>query len=182
MICCTIIAFLFGGILYAARKLRLMPQSDNTSPLLWTLDNVEVQTKHDHQPQHFDWRVRARSFRYAFNGISAVLQSEHSVWIHLGAAFFAIGLGIFLEIDFTAWRWITLCIGMVIASEIMNTAIEKACDAITTDDNPLIGQAKDMGAGAVLVFSLSALIIGALTFAPFLAGVEHAFLLDICAG
>jgi len=179
MICCTIIAFLFASGLWALRKFRLIPQTTNANPLEWTLDQATEQVQ---SGEHFDWRARAHSFRYAFNGIKLVFQREHSSWIHLGAAAIAIVFGILLKIDLNAWRWIALCIGLVIASEIINTAIERACDAISTDDNPLIGQAKDMGAGAVLICSISALIIGALTLAPYVGDVGNPFLLDICGG
>ncbi|HAR53457.1 MAG TPA: hypothetical protein DCS45_16520, partial [Roseovarius nubinhibens] len=105
-----------------------------------------------------------------------------SAWLHLGAAALAIGLGLVLKIDLAAWRWIILCIGLVIAAEILNTAVETTCNAITTAPHPLIGRAKDMAAGAVLLCALTALILGALTFAPYLQESAAAPQWDICSG
>jgi diacylglycerol kinase (ATP) len=180
MICCTLIALLFGSLIWAARKLRVLPATQTASPLNWTLSTSPSSPQITPAPEKFNWHVRARSFRFAFNGINEVLRSEHSAWIHLGAAVSAIAFGIFLQIDLAAWRWIVFCIGLVIASEIMNTAIENACDAITTEHNVLIGKAKDMGAGAVLLCSITAFIIGMMTFLPYILVAKYPFELDIC--
>ncbi len=180
MICCTVIALLFGSVVWFARKLGLLPGSMAADPLRWRLESRPLPIQRPAPAMRFDWRVRARGFRCAFNGVYLVLRSEHSAWIHLGAAACAIVLGVVLQIDLAAWRWIILCIGMVIASEIINTAIENACDAITTDTNAQIGLAKDMGAGAVLLCSITALIIGGLTFTPFLVAEESTQILDLC--
>ncbi len=57
---------------------------------------------------------------------------------------------------------------MVITAELLNAAIERLADRITREEDPLIGQAKDLGAGAVLITALSALVVGLLIFLPHL--------------
>jgi len=109
-----------------------------------------------------------------------VLCGEHSAWIHLFAAAVAIALGLSLNIDLEAWRWIILCIGLVIFSEILNTAIEAVCDVVSPQYNAVIGLAKDMGAGAVLVCAITALVIGALTFAPYIGLQDSIPFIEIC--
>lgn len=186
MICCALIALLFGALLWIARTLRLLPAAETASPLSWTLEPTDptALTETSTPPataRKFTWRHRARSFGFAAHGIKLVLRREHSAWLHLGAAALAIGLGLVLQIDLAAWRWIILCIGLVIAAEILNTAVETTCNAITTAPHPLIGRAKDMAAGAVLLCALTALILGALTFAPYLRASTAAPQWDLCS-
>ena len=50
----------------------------------------------------------------------------------------------------------------------MNTAVETVCDALHPDHNKLIGIAKDVAAGAVLMSGVGAVVIGLLTFWPYL--------------
>ena len=56
----------------------------------------------------------------------------------------------------------------VLSSELLNTSIERICDRITKDRDPLIGNAKDLAAGAVLIFACKSLIIGAIIFTPYI--------------
>ncbi len=57
-----------------------------------------------------------------------------------------------------------ILIALVIAAELVNTAIENTCDAVTTEQNANIGRAKDMAAGAVLVLSIAAAAIAVIFF------------------
>lgn len=60
----------------------------------------------------------------------------------------------------------TLCIGMVIAAELFNSAIEKLVDIVSPEWNPLAGKVKDIAAGAVLVCAIVAGITGLIVFLP----------------
>ena len=48
----------------------------------------------------------------------------------------------------------------------MNTAIERLCDRVSMERHPLIKAAKDIAAGAVLLFVIAAIIVGSLIFIP----------------
>ena len=61
-----------------------------------------------------------------------------------------------------------LCIGLVIAAELVNSAIERVVDLASPEQHPLAGQAKDLAAGAVLVCAMAAVIVGILVFLPYL--------------
>jgi diacylglycerol kinase len=61
-----------------------------------------------------------------------------------------------------------LCIAAVLSSELLNTAVERICDRITKDRDPLIGNAKDLAASSVLIISAITLIIGAIIFTPYI--------------
>ena len=74
------------------------------------------------------------------------------------------------------WCWIVIAATSVWTAEALNTALELLADAATKDFHPLIGHAKDVAAGAVLVTAIGASIIGAIIFWPYvydlLFGVE----------
>jgi Diacylglycerol kinase len=61
---------------------------------------------------------------------------------------------------------VLFCIGLVISLEMINSAIERYCDLVTTDFHPGIKVIKDVAAGAVLVASITSLIIGLIIFIP----------------
>jgi undecaprenol kinase len=58
------------------------------------------------------------------------------------------------------WALVALAIGLVIAAELLNTAVEAVVDLVTVDDHPLAKRAKDVAAAGVLVAVLGALGIG----------------------
>ena len=64
------------------------------------------------------------------------------------------------------WCLVILAIALVIACEAINTAIEFLTDRVSTEPHPLAGKAKDVAAGAVLVASMGAAVIGAIDFWP----------------
>ncbi len=61
-------------------------------------------------------------------------------------------------------------------AEGFNTAIEAVCDVVSPEYHPLIKVAKDMGAGAVLISSIFAALIGLSIFSPFFKEVTHGFM------
>ena len=114
----------------------------------------------------FTFRARARSFVYAFQGVRALLQREHNAWLHLVAAGGAGAAGWFFGISQSEWCLVAFAVGSVLAAEAFNTAIESLADAVAPGRNPLVGKAKDLGAGGVLLTSLAAAIVGLIVFAP----------------
>ena len=116
----------------------------------------------------FSWRARARSFKYAFQGIATLLRDEHNARIHLAATALAVILGALLGISPTEWCIVIILIGAVFALEAVNTAIEAVCDKVSPDFQPLIKKAKDTAAAAVLFMAIAAVIIGAIIFIIYL--------------
>lgn len=132
-------------------------------------------TQEDKKPfapraERFSVRGRIASFGYAFSGLWRVIKTEHNAWLHLFAAMVVILAGWVLDISANDWTWIILAIGWVWTAELLNTAIEKVCNAVSPEYNPLIGAAKDIAAGAVLISAIGAALIGAIRFWPYLAG------------
>lgn len=114
----------------------------------------------------FSWRKRLKSFRFAFHGIKKLVQNEHNARIHFVALIFAIGFGIFFQIELTEWMAIAIVAGLVLSSELINTAIEKLADFVEPAWNAKIGLIKDYCAAAVLVSAIVALIVAGLIFVP----------------
>ena len=106
------------------------------------------------------------SFRFALAGFAELFRLEPNARIHATAALVTIGLGLFFKIQALEWALITLCFGGVFAAELVNTAIERLCDAVSADVHPLIKSAKDCAAAAVLVSAVASAVVAALVFLP----------------
>jgi len=88
------------------------------------------------------------------------------MWIHLVAAALVIAGGFYFAISTTEWIMIILCIGMVMAAEIFNSAIEELTNLVSPQYNKKAAVIKDMAAGSVLVCAIVALIVGLIIFTP----------------
>lgn len=110
------------------------------------------------------WEKLFNSFKFAYTGIIKTFKSEQNFKLHILVSVIVILTAVAL--DFSALRMTVLLIviGIVLALELMNTAVEKTVDLITLERHPLAKEAKDAAAGAVLVFSIFAVIIGVLLF------------------
>lgn len=84
--------------------------------------------------------------------------------IHYLAAVIVICCGFYFHITKIEWVLLLLVIGIVMSLEMVNTAVEKTVDLATTDIHPFAKIAKDVAAGAVLLFAIIAVIIGAIIF------------------
>ena len=83
----------------------------------------------------------------------------------LGGAVFAVVMGIVLRIDLLSWAIVLVCCGMVVAGELMNTAIETIVDLVSPEFHPLAGRAKDIAAAAVWTLSIASALVGLVVFA-----------------
>lgn len=107
-----------------------------------------------------------KSFRYAFEGIFHAVKTERNFKFHLIAAVIVISSGLCSDLSFTEWVIILVLIGGVLALELLNSAIERVVNLVTMERLPLAKQAKDLAAGAVLIFAIMSAIIGLLIFIP----------------
>lgn len=106
------------------------------------------------------------SFGYAIEGLVYAFKYEQNMLVHIMATIIVVILGLFLKISSIEWLICFLIIGLVIATELINTSIEAVVDLTTTDKHPLAKIAKDTAAAAVMVFALVAILIGILIFLP----------------
>lgn len=112
-------------------------------------------------------RGLADSFRFASEGIVYAISSQRNMKIHLVAAMLIIMSGLCLHFTSIEVIIIAFCIALVIAMEIINTAIESAVDMAMTDYDDLAKHAKDSGAGAVFIVVLIVVFIGIIIVVPY---------------
>ncbi|MBD8028318.1 diacylglycerol kinase family protein [Ureibacillus sp. Re31] len=106
-----------------------------------------------------------KSFGYALFGIRTSL-NEQNMRIHLFSAIIVVIAGALTGISITEWLILIIAMALVIGAEMMNTAIEAVVNLASPEYHPLAKQAKDVAAGAVLVFAVASVIIGLLIFLP----------------
>ncbi len=109
---------------------------------------------------------RARSFNHAARGLSIVLRTQPNIIIHILSSFIILILGFFYHISHTEWIMLIFAIGIVLAAEAFNTAIEIDIDLTSPDYHPFARDTKDVAAGAVLITAITALAVGLLIFVP----------------
>jgi len=109
---------------------------------------------------------RIRSFRYAFQGWGYVLRTQRNAWIHSAIATAVFIVGLWLQLPARDWAVIILTAALVFSAEFINTAIEAVVDLATEEHHPLAKIGKDVGAAAVLVAALAAVLIGLLILGP----------------
>jgi diacylglycerol kinase len=109
---------------------------------------------------------RIQAFGHAFRGWGHVLRTQHNAWIHSIAAIIVFILGLWSRLPLRDWAVLILTIAMVFAAEFVNTAIEAVVDLASPDKHPLAKIGKDVGAAAVLVAALAAILIGLLLLGP----------------
>ena len=112
-----------------------------------------------------DGRKLIRSFGYAFCGIVTACK-EQNFKSHLISAVIVLIAGYFTGLTRIEWFIVLILIALVLSLEMMNTAIELVVDLASPNIHPLAKQAKDIAAGAVLVFAVFSAIIGLLIFLP----------------
>lgn len=111
-------------------------------------------------------RSRIASFRYAFQGWGYVLRTQRNAWIHSAIATVVFLIGWWLHLPARDWAVIILTAAFVFSAEFINTAIEAVVDLATAEHHPLAKVGKDVGAAAVLVAALAAVLIGLLILGP----------------
>ena len=107
-----------------------------------------------------------RSFRYAIAGIVRMIRCQRNAWIHAIATVGVIAAGWFFHLSPSEWCWLVLAISTVWRAEALNTAFEFLADATSPNFHPIVRDAKDVAAGAVLITAIAATVIGVIVFWP----------------
>ena len=118
------------------------------------------------QTRPFQFTGRIRSFGHAIAGIIRMVRWQHNAWIHLVATAMVIAAGFFFHLSPPEWCWIVLAVSIVWTAEALNTAFEFLADAASPHFHPVVRDAKDVAAGAVLITALASSVIGAIIFWP----------------
>lgn len=107
-----------------------------------------------------------KSLFHAIDGFSYALKYEHNMIIILICAILAIIAGFLFQISGTEWLFIILVIGLVMGTEMINTAIEAVVDLKTLETHPLAKIAKDSASTATLIFSIVSFVGALVMFIP----------------
>lgn len=108
----------------------------------------------------------SETFKFALEGIRVSFINEKNIRFHLFFSVFVIVFGIIFNLTQTEWMLIFFAIAGMIVVEMINTAIERVVDLVTDQYHPLAKQAKDIAAGAVLIYAILSVVIGMIIFIP----------------
>jgi len=108
-----------------------------------------------------------KSFKHAFSGLRYALR-EQTMKILLFIAFLAVALSFYLEISLIEKAIIFLTITLVLGLELINSQVERTLNIVEPRFSEKVKEIKDISAGAVLVASIGAAVIGILIFLPYL--------------
>jgi len=106
-----------------------------------------------------------QSLNWAFEGVIHVLRAERNMRIHFAVAAAVLILAFSYGVTKLELMALLVAISFVLIAEMVNTAIEATIDLATTSFDPLAKMAKDIAAGAVLIASVNAVVVGYLVFA-----------------
>jgi len=109
---------------------------------------------------------RIKSVGFALAGLFQLLKTEASIKIQFVIALVVTGLGFYFNISEIEWALQCLAIGLVMGIEGMNTAVERLADYVQPDFDEKIGRIKDISAGAVMLVSIIATVIGLIIYLP----------------
>jgi diacylglycerol kinase (ATP) len=96
-----------------------------------------------------------------------MLRCQHNAWIHAATTVAVVVAALLFRISNTDWCCIILAMSIVWTAEALNTAFEFLADAASPEFNPLVRDAKDVAAGAVLLTAGAAVVIGSIVFWPY---------------
>lgn len=104
------------------------------------------------------------SFHYAFQGILYAAKTQPNMRIHLVVAVLVLLVTLLLRVERAYVIAIIVMTAFVLALELVNTAVEAIVDLLTVTHHPLAKTAKDAAAGAVLIATIGAVVVGYLVF------------------
>jgi diacylglycerol kinase len=134
--------------------------------------SVRVSSPPDHlglpqagKPRRY-WRAK---FGDALRGLKLGIRGHSSFFVHFFFAALVVASAVVLRCDLVEWCLLLSCIGAVLTAELFNSAIETLVRGLEEKSRQRVRAVLDISAGAVLVASLTAMLIGGLVFAHRLA-------------
>ena len=181
MACCIFAFALIACITWPLRKLGFV--KSRVSPLAWQ-PSFANQSKSKGgrlandlklSGPRFSLRARAMSFQYAFAGLNHVIKREHNARIHIAASIAVMAAAFYLNVSLRDFALLVLVIMAVCFAETMNTAFEHLCDVVSPEKNQSVKFAKDIAAGAVLICTIGACLVGLIIFIPYITSSPSAY-------
>ncbi len=109
-----------------------------------------------------------KSFSYAFKGLFKVFHEEQNLQIQSAIAIIIIIISFYFKVTNIEWCFIILSIVLVILMEIINSAVERIADVLKPRIHTYVKEMKDIMAAAVMLASITAIIIGLIIFIPYI--------------
>lgn len=106
-----------------------------------------------------------KSFGYAASGVVQA-GSERNFKVDVVAAVVVFVACALLQVPAWGWAAVAVCVGVQLAMETVNTAIEAIVDLASPEIHPLAKRAKDCAAGAALITACASVIVGLIVFVP----------------
>jgi len=178
MACCILIVGLLALVTWPLHKLGII--KPKVSALTWqpaVSGLEELGPRHDMKlsGKRFSLNSRVKSFRYAFAGLGYVIKNEHNARIHLLASMVVILTAIYLQVSSRDFALLIFVIMSVFFAETINTAFEHLCDVVSPEKNESVKFTKDIAAGAVLICTFGACLIGLIIFLPYVMGSSSSY-------
>lgn len=164
-----------------SRKPEFTPSQFLTSSALSMPQDLSMPNPNQSDPvkrsRDLAWRIAPTlmlSFKYAWAGLSYAFVTQRNFRIHTVIGTLAISLGVFLHLSAVEIAVICLTSGLVLALELLNTAIESVVDlTVKQTYHELAKIAKDCAAGAVLISAIAAVFVaGSLLIPPLLRLIQ----------
>ena len=112
--------------------------------------------------------MKLKSFRYAFEGIIDGIKNETNFRVMVISFLLVLILNVFFKVTRMEWIITLLCSGVVLSSELLNSALESTLDVYTKEHHIRIKNAKDFAAGSVLIMSFISFVIAIIIYIPYI--------------
>ena len=130
-------------------------------------DKVKMPTlKEEFERRDLNSKSVMNIVKYSLNGINTYMEEGKSFILYSFAAILEVIFGFIFKVNGLEWILIICMLGVLLSVELLNTGIERACDAITKEYNPLIKKAKDCGSGATFIIFIVMVILNIIIFYP----------------
>lgn len=138
-----------------------------------TMGQLPVQeraTSHERRQPPRNWRNK---FADAFRGVKLGIRGQSSFFVHFFVTVAAITTAFVIGLDWISWCLMLLCVGLVLVTEMVNSAIETLCRGLDDTTRSRVAPALDVAAGAVLLAAGTAILVGGFIFLNRLAQLLH---------
>ena len=133
-------------------------------------DSKKINTlKEEFERRNLNVHSIRRVIKNSLEGISSYAKDGKSFIIYVFCSLIEIIAGFAFNVNGLEWILIISMLGIILAIELLNTAIEATCDAITKEFNPYIKVAKDCGSAATFVIFIVTVILNIIIFLPKIA-------------
>ena len=122
------------------------------------------------EPAKRSW---VNKFSAAGRGVWQGIRGQTSFLVHLPAAVAVVVAGWLLDVNLVQWCLLTLCITIVMACELCNSALESLAKAVDEDYNERLADCLDIASGAVLISAMGAAATGAIVFLSYVGQSLH---------